>query len=196
MANVTSVKSKQFLTGTDTDAISASGTATTLVLLNSGPWINAQTVTLTSSANNTGITFDVVGKDATGAAQTKSSVTGPGAGATVTVAGTWSEITSITASGSITTDISAGIKDGATTGTIFAGRTRVRGMQGVAGGGAGHLFFKNSSATTGANKLTIDVDSGEVINPIIPDNGILFADGAYFAYDGTVVAGLSVQYDG
>ena len=195
MGNVTSVKSKQFLTGTDTDAISASGTATTLVLLNSGPWINAQTVTLTSSANNSGITFDVVGKDATGAAQTKSSVTGPNT-TTISVAGTWSEITSITASGSITTDISAGIKDGATTGTIFAGRTRVRGMQGVAGGGAGHLFFKNSSATTGANKLTIDVDSGEVINPIIPDNGILFADGAYFAYDGTVVAGLSVQYDG
>ena len=195
MANVTRVKSKQFLTGTDTDAISASGTATTLVLLNSGPWINAQTVTLTSSANNSGITFDVVGKDATGAAQTKSSVTGPNT-TTISVAGTWSEITSITASGSITTDISAGIKDGATTGTIFAGRTRVRGMQGVAGGGAGHLFFKNSSATTGANKLTIDVDSGEVINPIIPDNGILFADGAYFAYDGTVVAGLSVQYDG
>ena len=195
MANVTSVKSKQFLTGTDTDAISASGTATTLVLLNSGPWINAQTVTLTSSANNSGITFDVVGKDATGAAQTKSRVTGPNT-TTISVAGTWSEITSITASGSITTDISAGIKDGATTGTIFAGRTRVRGMQGVAGGGAGHLFFKNSSATTGANKLTIDVDSGEVINPIIPDNGILFADGAYFAYDGTVVAGLSVQYDG
>ena len=195
MANVTSVKSKQFLTGTDTDAISASGTATTLVLLNSGPWINAQTVTLTSSANNSGITFDVVGKDATGAAQTKSSVTGPNT-TTISVAGTSSEITSITASGSITTDISAGIKDGATTGTIFAGRTRVRGMQGVAGGGAGHLFFKNSSATTGANKLTIDVDSGEVINPIIPDNGILFADGAYFAYDGTVVAGLSVQYDG
>ena len=195
MANVTSVKSKEFLTGTDTDAISASGTATTLVLLNSGPWINAQTVTLTSSANNSGITFDVVGKDATGAAQTKSSVTGPNT-TTISVAGTWSEITSITASGSITTDISAGIKDGATTGTIFAGRTRVRGMQGVAGGGAGHLFFKNSSATTGANKLTIDVDSGEVINPIIPDNGILFADGAYFAYDGTVVAGLSVQYDG
>ena len=195
MANVTNVKSKRIIYGTDTDAVSVSGTATTLVLLNSGPWINAQTVTLTSSANNSGITFDVVGKDATGAAQTKSSVTGPNT-TTISVAGTWSEITSITASGSITTDISAGIKDGATTGTIFAGRTRVRGMQGVAGGGAGHLFFKNSSATTGANKLTIDVDSGEVINPIIPDNGILFADGAYFAYDGTVVAGLSVQYDG
>ena len=196
MANISQVKSKQFLTGTDTAAISAAGTATTLVLLNSGPWINAQSVTLTSTADNSGRTFDVVGKDADGAAQTVSSITGPGAGATVTSSGTWSEVTSITASGAITTDISAGIKDGASTGTIFAGRTRVRGMTGVAGGGAGHLFFKNSSATTGANKLTIDVDNGESIEPYIPDNGVLFPDGAYFAYDGTVVVGLSVQYDG
>ena len=195
MANVTNVKSKQFLVGTDTDAISVNGTATTLVLLNSGPWINAQSVTLTSSADNSGRTFDIVGKDADSASQTVSSLTGPNA-ETVTVTGTWSEVTSITASGAITTDISAGIKDGAATGPIFAGRTRVRGMQGVAGGGPGHLFFKNSSATTGANKLTIDVDSGEVISPYIPDNGVLFPDGAYFAYDGTVITGLSVQYDG
>ena len=65
MSNVSGVKSKQIVFGTDTDAISAAGTATTLVLLNSGPWVNAQTVTLTSSANNSGITFVVVGKDAT-----------------------------------------------------------------------------------------------------------------------------------
>ena len=45
MPNVTNVKRKQILFGTDTDAISAAGTATTLVLLNSGPWVNAQTVT-------------------------------------------------------------------------------------------------------------------------------------------------------
>ena len=195
MANVSNVKSKQVLYGTDTDAVSASGTATTLVLLNSGPWVNAQTVTLTSSADNSGRTFDIVGKDADSASQTVSSVTGPNA-ETVTVTGTWSEVTSITASGAITTYISAGIKDGAATGPIFAGRTRVRGMQGVAGGGPGHLFFKNSSATTGANKLTIDVDSGEDIDPFIPNNGILFEDGAYTAYDGTAVVGLSVQYDG
>ena len=195
MANVSSVKSKQILYGADVDAISASGTATTLVLLNSGPWVNAQTVTLTSSADNSGITFATVGKDADGAAQTVSATTGPDS-ETVTVTGTWSEVTSITASGAITTQIEAGIASGASTGTIFAGRTRIRGMQGVAGGGAGHLFFKDNSATTGANKLTIDVDSGEVISPYIPDNGVLFPDGAYFAYDGTVVIGLSVQYDG
>jgi hypothetical protein len=196
MANVSHVKSKQVLYGTDTAAISAAGTATTLVLLNSGPWVNAQTVTLTSTANNTGITFETVGKDADGAAQTVSATTGPGAGLTVSVTGTWSEVTSITASGAITTDISAGVKDGATTGTVFAGRTRIRGMNGVAGAGAGHVFFKNSSATTGVNKFVLDIDNGEAIAPYIPDNGILFPDGAYFAYDGTAVVGLSVQYDG
>jgi len=197
MANVSHVKSKQVLYGTDTAAISAVGSATTLVLLNSGPWVNAQTVTITSpSGNNTGITFETVGKDANGAAQTVAATTGPGAGITVSVTGTWSEVTSITASGAITTSISAGVTSGATTGIVFAGRTRIRGMNGVAGAGAGHVFFKNSSATTGANKFVLDIDNGEAIAPYIPDNGILFPDGAYFAYDGTAVVGLSVQYDG
>ena len=195
MGNVTSVKSKQILYGSDTDAISAAGTATTLVLLNSGPWVNAQTVTLTSSADNSGITFAVVGKDASGDAQTVSAFTGPDA-TTESVTGTWTEITSITASGAIGTDISAGVTGGATTGIVFAGRTRVRGMNGVAGSGAGRLYFKNSSATTGANKFILDVDNGEAIAPYIPDNGVLFPGGAYFAYDGTAVVGVSVQYDG
>jgi|TARA_R100001163_G_scaffold15589_2_gene14081 hypothetical protein len=195
MPNVTNVKSKQILFGTDTDAISAAGTATTLVLLNSGPWVNAQTVTITSSADNSGITFTVVGKNADGDAATSAATTGPDS-TTVDVAGTWSEVTSITASGSITTNISAGVKEGASTGTIFAGRTRIRGMYGVAGGGAGRVFIKNSSATTGPNRLIVDVDSGEDIDPYIPDNGILCEDGAYFAYDGTAVVGLSIQFDG
>ena len=195
MANVSNVKSKQILYGTDTDAISATGTATTLVLLNSGPWINAQTVTVTSSADNSGITFTVVGKDADGAAQTSAATTGPNA-ETISISGTWTEVTSITASGAITTDISSGVVSGATTGTVFAGRTRIRGMSGVAGAGAGRVYFKNSSATTGANRFILDVDSGEDIDPFIPNNGILFEDGAYTAYDGTAVVGLSVQYDG
>ena len=195
MANVSDVKSKQILYGADVDAVSASGTATTLVLLNSGPWVNAQTVTLTSSADNSGITFAVVGKDADGASQTVAAFTGPDT-TTESVTGTWTEITSITASGAITTQIEAGVVSGATTGTVFAGRTRIRGMSGVAGAGAGRVYFKNSSATTGANRFILDVDSGEDIDPFIPNNGILFEDGAYTAYDGTAVVGLSVQYDG
>jgi hypothetical protein len=86
MSNVSGVKSKQVVFGTDTDAISAAATATTLVLLNSGPWVNAQTVTLTSTGNNAGITFVVVGKDANGAAATSAATTGPNSG-TVSVAG-------------------------------------------------------------------------------------------------------------
>jgi hypothetical protein len=195
MGNVTSVKSKRILYGTDTDAISVAGTATTLVLLDNGPWINAQTVTLTSTADNSGRTFVVVGKDADGAAQTSGATTGPGAGATVDVSGTWTEITSITASGAITTDISAGVKDGLTSGIVFAGRTRIRGMNGVAGAGAATLFFKNSS-TSGSTKFVLDVDQAEAIAPYIPDNGVLFDDGAYFIMAGTAVIGVSVQYDG
>ena len=195
MSNVSGVKSKQIVFGTDTDAISAAGTATTLVLLNSGPWVNAQTVTLTSSANNSGITFVVVGKDANGDAATSAATAGPNSG-NVSVAGTWTEVTSITASGSITTDISAGITSGATTGIIFAGRTRVRSMTGVAGGGAGVVFIKNGSATSGQNRLILDVDNGSTIDPYIADDGILCEDGAYFASAGTAVVGLSIQFDG
>ena len=195
MSNVSGVKSKQIVFGTDTDAISAAATATTLVLLNSGPWVNAQTVTLTSTGNNAGITFVVVGKDANGAAATSAATTGPNAG-TVSVGGTWTEVTSITASGSITTDISAGITSGATTGIIFAGRTRVRSMTGVAGGGAGVVFIKNGSATAGQNRLILDIDSGSTIDPYISDDGLLCEDGAYFAYAGTAVVGLSIQFDG
>ena len=195
MPNVSGVKSKQIVFGTDTDAISAAGTATTLVLLNSGPWVNAQTITLTSSADNSGITFVVVGKDANGDAATSAATTGPNSG-NVSVAGTWTEITSITASGSITTDISAGITSGATTGIIFAGRTRVRSMTGVAGAGAGVIFIKNGSATSGQNRLILDVDNGSTIDPYIADDGILCEDGAYFASAGTAVVGLSIQFDG
>ena len=195
MSNVSGVKSKTVVYGTDTDAISAAATATTLALLNSGPWVNAQTVTLTSSANNSGRTFVVVGKDANGDAATSAATTGPDSG-NVSVAGTWTEITSITASGSITTDISAGITSGATTGIIFAGRTRVRSMTGVAGAGAGTVFIKNGSATSGQNRLILDVDSGSTIDPYIADDGILCEDGAYFASAGTAVVGLSIQFDG
>ena len=195
MSNVSGVKSKQVVFGTDTDAISAAATATTLVLLNSGPWVNAQTVTLTSTGNNAGITFVVVGKDANGAAATSAATTGPNSG-TVSVAGSWTEVTSITASGSITTDISAGITSGATTGIIFAGRTRVRSMTGVAGAGAGVVFIKNGSATSGQNRLILDIDNGSTIDPYISDDGLLCEDGAYFAYAGTAVVGLSIQFDG
>ena len=191
MPNVTSVKSKKFVQGAHTSMISAAGTATTLNI-DVGEFVNAQTVTITSTADNSGRTFVVVGTDATGAAQTSGATTGPNAG-TVSVAGTWLTVTSITASGAITTDISAGVKNGLTTGTLFAGATRVRGMTGN-GAAAGHINFKNSS-TTGSTFHTEYVRD-DLIDPYIPDNGIYFPNGCYMQGTSGAVVGLSVFFDG
>jgi len=191
MPNVTSIKTQQFIFATDDDAVSVSAAATSLAILNGGPWANAQTITLKSSANNTGNTFTIVGTDADGDAQTATRA-GPNAGS-VDVSGTWKSVTSITSSGAIATDIQAGIKSGATSGTFYAGRTRIRGMTGV-GAGAGIVFFKNAS-TTGVTQLALDVKD-DTIDPYIPDNGIMCADGAYFQITGTSPTGLTVFYDG
>ena len=148
MPNVSSVKSKQFVQGTHDSKVSANGTATSLVITDGGPWINAQTVTVSSlGGNNTTINFVVVGTDENGAAQTGAATSGPTAGATKSMPDLWLSVTSITSSGPIVTDIEAGVTAGAASGTLFAGRTRVRGMAG-SGAGAGHLNFKNTSANT------------------------------------------------
>ena len=191
MPNVTSVKSKKFVQGTHTSMISAAGTATSLNI-DIGEFVNAQTVTITSTANNSGRTFVVVGTDATGAAQTSAATTGPNA-STIDIAGTWLTVTSITASGAITTDISAGVKSGLTTGTLFAGATRVRGMTGN-GAAAGHINFKNSS-TTGSTFHTQFVRDA-LIDPYVPDNGVYFPNGCYMQGTSGAVVGLSVFYDG
>ena len=192
MANVSSVKSKQFVQGSHTSKVSASGSATSLAIDDGGPWINAQTVTLTSSADNSGETFVVVGTDENGAAQTSAATAGPDT-TTKSMPDSWLSVTSITASGAITTDISAGVTAGVATGTLFAGRTRVRGMAG-SGAGAGHLNFKNSS-TTGTTLSTIYTQAA-LIDPYIPDNGILFTDGCYVQATASAVVGISIFYDG
>ena len=191
MPNVTSVKSKKFVQGTHTSMISAAGTATSLNI-DIGEFVNAQTVTITSTADNSGRTFTVVGTDATGAAQTSAATTGPNA-TTIDIAGTWLTVTSITASGAITTDISAGVTGGVATGTLFAGATRVRGMTGN-GAAAGHINFKNSS-TTGSTFHTEFVRD-DLIDPYIPDNGIYFPNGCYMQGTSGAVVGLSVFFDG
>ena len=192
MANVSSVKSKQFVQGTHTSKISASGTATSLAIDDGGPWINAQTVTLTSTADNSGETFVVVGTDENGDAQTGAATAGPDT-TTKSMPDSWLSVTSITASGAITTDISAGVTGGATTGTLFAGRTRVRGMSG-SGAGAGHMNFKNTS-TTGTT-LHTEYTQAALIDPYIPDNGILFDSGCYVQATASAVVGISIFYDG
>ena len=200
MANVSDVKSKFFEPdGVDTDQVSAVASATTLVIADAGPYGNlTETITITSpSGNNTGITFDIIGTDGNGDAQTETGITGPGSGLTVSTADKYRTVTSIIASGSITTSISAGILGtGALTGIVFAGRTRIRGITGTSKASAGNIVFKNTSIT-GTTLLTIPL-TGAVssIDPYIPDNGVLFDAGAYVNITAADITGVTVYYDG
>ena len=198
MGNVTSVKSKFFEPqGVSAALVSASAAATTLVIADGGPYGNlTETITLYSSADNSGNTFTITGTDGNGDAQTED-LTGPGASATVNSANKYLTITSIVSDGAIATDIQAGILGtGALTGTVFAGRTRIRGLTGTSKASAGNVVFKNTSIT-GSSLLTIPL-TGAVANidPYIPDNGVLFSAGAYINLTAADITGLTVYYDG
>jgi hypothetical protein len=199
MGNVTSVKSKFFEPqGVDDDKVSASGSATTLVIADGGPYGNlTETITIKSAAgNNSGNTFTITGTDGNGDAQTED-VTGPTAGATVNSANKYLTVTSIVSDGAIVTDIQAGILGtGALTGTVFAGRTRIRGLTGTSKASAGNVVFKNTSIT-GTSLLTVAL-TGAVssMDPYIPDNGVLFKAGAYINLTAADITGITVFYDG
>ncbi len=198
MANVSDVKAKFFEPqGVSASLVSASAAAQNLVIADGGPYGNlTETITLYSSANNAGNTFTITGTDGNGDAQTED-LTGPGAGATVNSANKYLTVTSIVSDGAIATDIRAGILGtGALTGTLFAGRTRIRGMTGTSKASAGNVVFKNTSIT-GTSLLTIPL-TGAVgnIDPLIPDNGVLFDAGAYVNITAADITGVTVYYDG
>jgi len=197
MPNVSAVKAKFFEPqGVDDNAVSTTGTATTLVIADGGPYGNlTETITLTSSDDNSGNDFTITGTDGNGDAQTEV-LTGPNAGA-VNSANKYLTITSIVSDGAIATDIQAGILGtGDLTGTVFAGRTRIRGITGTSKASAGNIVFKNTSIT-GTSLLTIPL-TGAVssIDPYIPDNGVLFDAGAYVNLTAADVTGVTVYYDG
>jgi len=198
MPNVSNVKSKYFEPdGVDADQVSASAAATTLAIADGGPYGNlTETITLYSSADNSGNTFTITGTDGNGDAQTED-LGGPGAAATVNSANKYLTITSIVSDGAIATDIQAGILGtGTLTGIVFAGRTRIRGITGTSKAVAGSIVFKNTSIT-GTTLLTIPTTGAvDAIEPYIPDNGVLFDAGAYITVPAASVTGVTVFYDG
>ena len=198
MGNVTSVKSKFFEPqGVSAALVSASAAATTLVIADGGPYGNlTETITLTSSADNRGNDFTITGTDGNGDAQTEV-LTGPNTTTTVSSASKYLTVTSIVSDGAIVTDIQAGILGtGDLTGTVFAGRTRIRGLTGTSKASAGNVVFKNTSIT-GTSLLTVPTTGAvDAIEPFIPDNGILFKAGAYITVPASAVTGITVFYDG
>ena len=199
MPNVSAVKAKFFETqGVDDNLVSTTGTATTLVIADGGPYGNlTETITIKSAAgDNRGNDFTITGTDGNGDAQTEV-LTGPNAAATVNSVNKYLTVTSIVSDGAIVTDIQAGILGtGALTGTVFAGRTRIRGLTGTSKASAGNVVFKNTSIT-GTSLLTVPTTGAvDAIEPFIPDNGILFKAGAYITVPAASVTGITVFYDG
>ena len=199
MANVSAVKAKFFEPqGVDDNLVSTTGTAATLVIADGGHYGNlTETITIKSAAgDNRGNTFTITGTDGNGDAQTED-LTGPNAAATVNSVNKYLTVTSIVSDGAIVTDIQAGILGtGALTGTVFAGRTRIRGLTGTSKASSGNIVFKNTSIT-GTSLLTIPL-TGAVssIDPYVPDNGVLFDAGAYVNLTAADVTGVTVYYDG
>ena len=205
MPNVSNVKSKFFgaVAATDADGISTtasiSGAAALTIngaLTSGGSYTSGdnigQLVTILSAADDSGITFTIVGTDAVGDALTEV-VTGADT-STATSSGYFNTVTSITTSAATAGNVSAGVT-GTGTGTVFAGRTRIRGLQGLSGTSAGNLLFKNTSVT-GTTLLTVPTQAAaELIEPYIPDNAVLFDAGAYVNF-GSAVATVTVFYDG
>ena len=207
MPNVSNVKSKFF---GDVDALDADGISTaatisgaaaltlTGTLASGGSYTSGdnigQPITILSAADDSGITFTIVGTDAVGDALTEVVTGASGAPGTATSSGYFNTVTSITTSASSAGNVSAGVT-ATGTGTVFAGRTRIRGLQGLSGASAGNLLFKNTSVT-GTTLLTVPTQAAaELIEPYIPDNAVLFDAGAYVSFPGAA-ATITVFYDG
>ena len=203
MPNVSHIKAKTFVPqAASTTAIAAAqtlGGAGNMTLSSSS--VNdgsnmATTVTLTSTGNISGVTFTVTGTDANGSAVTED-ITGPN-NTTVTGSQAFLTVTQVAADGAVSTATSAGFT--ATTtgqGIVFAGRTKIRGMEAYSDNVAGNINFKNSSQS-GTVELTIYSGAADgPLEPYIPDNGVLFSNGAYVDMQATqVLEGLTVYYDG
>ena len=153
------------------------------------------TVTLTSTPNNASVSFTITGTDASGNAASETIGTGPNSN-TVTGSTKFLTVTQIAHSASISA-VSAGFTATTdTTGIVFAGATRVRGMHGVSkASAAGAMIIRNESQT-GDKRLELDAPAAAgMIDPYIPDEGIRYPSGAFIDISGGFDS-VTVFFDG
>ena len=103
-------------------------------------------------------------------------------------------ITSITAVGNPAGNVSAGVNS-AVADFVFAGRTRLQGINMVCSGTAGNVSFVNTSES-GATLFKLgSVASATVTRDItIPDSGILFNGGLYINYTTGTFGSMTAFY--
>ena len=185
-ASTTSVAAAQTLGGAGN--MTLAGTAATFNGTNT-----AALVSFTSTGNISGVNFTITGTDINGDAQEETKA-GPN-NTTVFSSKFFLTVTQIAADAAVGTNTSAGNSHHAL-GAIFSGATRVRGMNATTGAtadaeikfretsGAGTVKFFYSAATT----------TQDYMEPYIPDDGILFREGAYIEMLSGSVKTATVYY--
>ena len=186
-ASTTSVAAAQTLGGAGNLTLASAASTGAYAGTNVG-----STISLTSTGNISARTFTVTGTDASGSTITED-ITGPNNN-TVTGSVFFSTVTQIAVDGAVGTNTSAG--NGAdTVGAIFTGATRVKGAQITTGGTVADISFKESSQT-GTTKFfyTVATTTKDYIEPYIPDEGILFREGAFIDLPSGSVVSATVYY--
>ena len=195
------VKSKTFL---DTNASSATYVAaaaqptSTFTLANTSFGTNtARKITATTAGTgDNGKTVTIVGTDHNGDAATEVITL---TGSAETSSGTtiaFLTITSATVSAQPAANVSLGMTADVF-GSVFQGRTRVRQVNAESGGAIGSVLFRDGSLT-GTALLTVrtGATAGDINTVNIPQDGILYKDGAFVTFDETQCNSATVYFDG
>ena len=168
------------------DGALTSGSVATLV--------PARNATITSGGSSeTGKTFTFTGTDVSGNAVTEA-ISGPGTSATVSTTKVFKTITQIAVDAALTGDVTVG--SGTTVSeTIFAGRTRMRGIYFVNTNSSGPLAFHNGN--NGNNVMTLQTTGTQNTSdyPDIPDEGLWCPDGAFVNFAAADVFAVTVFFN-
>ena len=195
------VKSKIFIddnASTATFVAAAAQPTTTFTLAKSSFGTNTgRKITATTSGSGDGSkTVTIVGTDVNGDALTEV-ITLPGSA--TTTAGTTAfflTITSATVSAQPAANVSLGMT-AEVAGGVFAGRTRVRQANVASGGAIGSVEVRDTG-TAGTSLLTLrtQATAGDINTVNIPQDGVLFANGAYITFSEVNCNAVTVYFDG
>ena len=195
------VKSKTFI---DTNASSATFVAAaaqptstfTLAKTSFGTNTARKITATTAGTGDNGKTVTIVGTDQNGDALTEVITLTGSAETSSGTTGAFLTITSATVSAQPAANVSLGMTADVF-GTIFEGRTRLRQVNAESGGTIGSVLFKDASIT-GTTLLTVRTGgtAGDINTVNIPQDGILYKDGAFVTFSEVSCNSATVYFDG
>ena len=150
----------------------------------------------TAGTSDNGKTITIVGTDQNGDALTEVITLTGSAETSSGTTGAFLTITSATVSAQPSDNVSLGMTADVF-GSIFQGRTRVRQVNAESGGAVGSVLFRDGSIT-GTTLLTVRTGgtAGDINTVNIPQDGILYKDGAFVTFSEVSCNSATVYFDG